>query len=55
MSNLETVKAIYEAFGKGDIPFILSCLAENLAWEKWHSNHAQTSSVPYMQELSTRQ
>ena len=26
MNNLETIKAIYEAFGKGDIPFILSCL-----------------------------
>lgn len=53
MSNLETVKAIYEAFGKGDIPFILSCLAENVAWEKWHSNHAQISGVPYMQEKNS--
>ena len=53
MSNLETVKAIYEAFGRGDIPFILSCLDENVAWEKWHSNHAQTSGVPYMQEKNS--
>lgn len=50
MSNLETVKAIYDAFGKGDIPFILSCLDENVAWEKWNNNHAQNSGVPYMQE-----
>lgn len=53
MNNLETVKAIYEAFGSGDIPFILSCLDENVAWEKWHSNHAQTSGVPYMQEKNS--
>lgn len=53
MSNLETVKAIYEAFGRGDIPFILSCLDENVAWEKWDGNHAQTSGVPYMQEKNS--
>ena len=53
MSNLETVKAIYEAFGKGDIPFILSCLDENVAWEKWNSNHAQINGVPYMQERNS--
>ncbi len=53
MSNIETVKSIYEAFGKGDIPFILSCLDENVAWEKWHSNHAQASNVPYMQEKNS--
>ena len=50
MNNLETIKAIYEAFSKGDIPFILSCLDENVAWEKWTDNHAQKSGVPYMQE-----
>jgi ketosteroid isomerase-like protein len=50
MSNLETVKAIYEAFSKGNIPFILGCLDENVAWERWHSNHAQWSGVPYLKE-----
>ncbi len=53
MSNLETVKAIYEAFGSGDIPFILSCLDENVAWEKWHSNHAQKADVPYLREKNS--
>jgi hypothetical protein len=53
MNNLETVKAIYEAFGKGDIPFILSCLDENVAWEKWNDNCAQTSGVPYMREKNS--
>ncbi len=50
MSNVETVKAIYEAFGKGDIPFILSQLNENVAWEKWNDNAAQKADVPYMRE-----
>ncbi len=50
MNNLETVKAIYEAFGKGDIPFILSRVDENVAWEKWNDNYAQKADVPYMRE-----
>lgn len=53
MSNLETVRAIYEAFGSGNIPFILSCLDENVAWEKWDSNYAQMAGVPYMQEKNS--
>ena len=52
MSNLQTIKQIYAAFGNGDIPFILECLDENVAWEKWHSNHAQWSDVPYLRERS---
>lgn len=48
MSNLETVKAIYEAFGKGDIPFILSKLADDVDWEQWAENYVQTADVPYL-------
>lgn len=33
MSNLPTVQRIYEAFGQGDIPGILECLAEDVDWE----------------------
>ncbi len=50
MNNLETTVAIYEAFAKGDVPFILGCLAERVAWESWHSNHAQIAGVPYLSE-----
>lgn len=53
MNNLETIKAIYEAFGKGDIPFILSCLDENIVWEKWRNNYAQKADVSYMQEKNS--
>jgi ketosteroid isomerase-like protein len=53
MSNLETIKEIYDAFGRGDVPFILSCLDENVVWEKWDSNYAQRAGVPYMQEKTS--
>jgi ketosteroid isomerase-like protein len=33
MGNLETVRAIYDAFGRGDIPAILDQLAEDVAWD----------------------
>jgi uncharacterized protein len=48
-SNLETVKKIYEAFGKGDIPTIIECLADNVQWEEWADNSAQNGGVPWMQ------
>ena len=32
-SHLETISAIYAAFGRGDVPFILSCLTEDVAWD----------------------
>jgi len=48
MSNLETVKTIYEAFGKGDVPTILSLLADNVDWELWQDNSVQKADVPYL-------
>ena len=33
MSNLQTVQEIYGAFGKGDVPAILSKLADNIEWD----------------------
>src|SRR2546426_2293516 len=32
-TNLETTEAIYQAFGAGDVPTILSKLAEDITWE----------------------
>lgn len=48
MSNLETVKTIYEAFGRGDVPAILACLADDVDWEFWEDNFAQQYDVPYL-------
>jgi ketosteroid isomerase-like protein len=33
MSNIETVKYIYEAFGRGDIPAIIDKLEPNVEWD----------------------
>lgn len=33
MSNVQTVQAIYEAFGKGDIPAIIERLHPDVEWE----------------------
>jgi ketosteroid isomerase-like protein len=55
MSNLETVRAIYEAFGRGDIPFILEQLADDTVWESWADNSAQKAGVPWIQERHGRE
>ena len=33
MSNIDTVRNIYEAFGRGDVAAILDRLAEDVVWE----------------------
>lgn len=33
MTPIETIQQIYAAFGRGDVPFILSRLAEDVEWE----------------------
>lgn len=47
--NLTTVTAIYEAFGKGDIPTILAHMAPDVQWESWADNHGQQAGVPWLQ------
>lgn len=55
MSNLATVKSIYEAFNRGDIPYILDRLADNVEWEKWKDNYAQKADLPYLRPQTGRQ
>ena len=55
MSNLATVQAIYEAFGKGDLPTILSHMSESVQWEAWADNTAQKSGVPWLQAKQGKQ
>ncbi len=33
MSNTETVQGVYAAFGRGDLPAILECLADDVVWD----------------------
>lgn len=45
-NHLDTVSAIYAAFGKGDIPGIIQHLSDNVQWESWADNSAQKAGVP---------
>jgi ketosteroid isomerase-like protein len=42
--NVATVAAIYEAFGRGDVPAILDRLADDVEWEKG----IRATAVPYL-------
>lgn len=44
----QTVSEIYAAFGKGDIPGILSHLADDVRWEEFADNSAAKAGVPWL-------
>jgi len=52
--NTDSVKAIYESFGKGDVPAILARLSPDVAWEhdwggenlKWFEPRKSRDAVP---------
>jgi ketosteroid isomerase-like protein len=46
--HLATVTAIYEAFGRGDIPALLEHISDEVEWEAWADNSAQRGGVPWM-------
>ena len=45
MSNADTVKAIYAAFGRGDVPAILEHIADNVEWDV----DIPASGVPWLE------
>ena len=47
MSNLQTMRAIYEAFGRGDVPAILEHISEDVDWE--YAYRAAPNPVPWLQ------
>jgi ketosteroid isomerase-like protein len=48
-ANLAAVSGIYEAFGRGEIGFILDQIADDCAWESWLDNYGQKAGLPPMQ------
>jgi ketosteroid isomerase-like protein len=55
-THAATVQAIYEAFGRGDVPAILERLAPDVVWDRWeHGNGAQQAGVPWMAERHGRE
>lgn len=51
MSPLDTVRELYAAFGRGDLPTILSHLADDVVWEYG----ATSSPVPWLQPRRGRE
>ena len=49
--HLGTVTAIYEAFGRGDIPAVLEQLSDDVAWEYWETAAAE-AGVPWLASRS---
>ncbi len=47
--QVTTVAALYEAFGRGDVPAILDLVADNVEWEAWADHSAQKAGVPWLQ------
>jgi ketosteroid isomerase-like protein len=43
INNVATVNSIYEAFGRGDVPFILSTLADDVEWD-----HRESHGIPLL-------
>jgi ketosteroid isomerase-like protein len=50
MSNVETVRGIYAAFGAGDVPSILARLADGVDWEYGQGKN----DVPWLQQRRGR-
>ncbi|GAB4042202.1 MAG: hypothetical protein Fur0014_14270 [Rubrivivax sp.] len=50
MTPVERVQRIYAAFGQGDVPFILSCLAPDVLWEYG----TPPNPIPWLQPLQGR-
>ena len=42
-ANIKTVRDCYEAFGRGDVPFILGCCADDVDW----AAEAASNSAPW--------
>ena len=51
MSNVDTVKEIYAAFGRGDIPAILDKLADDVEWNV----DSPTPQVPWLSSFHGRE
>jgi ketosteroid isomerase-like protein len=54
-TNLESVQAIYEAFGRGDLQTIIDAMSDDVAWEAWPDNTAQREGVPLLQPRHGKQ
>jgi ketosteroid isomerase-like protein len=48
VGQAETLRAIYEAFGRGDVPAILDRLSDDVAWDVWKHASPVQDVIPYI-------
>ncbi len=48
MGNVETISAIYDAFGRGDVPAILAQLSDDVQWDVWDPTSPVQDEIPYI-------
>lgn len=48
MTPLDTVRQIYAAFGRGDVPAILALMSDDVRWEAWADHAGQRAGVPWL-------
>jgi ketosteroid isomerase-like protein len=53
-TNAETIGAVYAAFGRGDIAFVLDQLAGDVVFEDWPDNYAQQAGVTHLARRTGR-
>ena len=53
-ANVEAVKSLYAAFGRGDVPAILELVSEDVDWEPWADSFAQRAGVPWFEARTGR-
>jgi ketosteroid isomerase-like protein len=60
MSNVQIIKTVYDAFGRGDIPAVLGAMAPTIEWYEAEGNPYQPSGAAWvgpdaiLQNLFTR-
>lgn len=54
-NNRQTVESIYQAFGRGDVPFIVERLAPDVSWDPAGTSSAQRAGMPSVQPRQGRE
>lgn len=48
MSNVQTIRELYEAFGRGDIPTVLEAMDANIEWREAEGNPFEPTGAPWI-------
>jgi len=48
MSNVQKIRAIYDAFGQGDVPTVLAAMDPQIQWREAEGNPYQMSGEPWV-------